>query len=232
MYDQECHAVKIKIQRLQEVSTEGVYEKYIEAQLQVRCNPVCCRSLKYRIYAMVFIQNFTVVYEAAQMHGQQIYENQRRISVLKKRSYLSVLMAVSLLLTLFSPINTAAASGKETGKESPMQSYVSAMQPGWNLGNTFDAFNPNDPTGGDETAWGSPRITKEFIKEIKKQGFKSIRIPITWDKRMGGTRLYNQSGLDEPGSASCRLVAQRGSVCHDQRSPRRLEVAQNDADES
>ena len=71
-----------------------------------------------------------------------------------------------------------------------MQSYVSAMQPGWNLGNTFDAFNPNDPTEGDETAWGSPRITKEFIKEIKKQGFKSIRIPITWDKRIGGAPDY------------------------------------------
>jgi aryl-phospho-beta-D-glucosidase BglC (GH1 family) len=96
-------------------------------------------------------------------------------------------MAVSLLLTLFSPLSPAAASEKET----PMQSYVSAMQPGWNLGNTFDAFNPNDPeTEGDETAWGNPRVTKEFIKEIKKQGFKSIRIPITWDKRMGGAPDY------------------------------------------
>ncbi|MDQ0877765.1 endoglucanase [Paenibacillus sp. V4I3] len=103
-----------------------------------------------------------------------------------KRSYLSVAMIVALLLALFSPVSSAAASPKET----KMQSYVSAMQPGWNLGNTFDAFNTTDPTKNDETAWGNPRVTKEFIKEIKKQGFKSIRIPITWNGRMGDAPDY------------------------------------------
>ncbi|MDQ0877766.1 endoglucanase [Paenibacillus sp. V4I3] len=103
-----------------------------------------------------------------------------------KRSYLSVAMIVALLLTLFSPISSAAASPKET----KMQSYVSAMQPGWNLGNTFDAFDTTDPTKNDETAWGNPRVTKEFIKEIRKQGFKSIRIPITWSGRMEGAPDY------------------------------------------
>lgn len=49
------------------------------------------------------------------------------------------------------------------------------MQPGWNLGNTFDA------TGG-ETSWGNPVTTKELIGAIAAQGFKSIRIPVTWDK--------------------------------------------------
>lgn len=103
-----------------------------------------------------------------------------------KRSYLSVAMIVALLLALFSPVSSAAASPKET----KMQSYVSAMQPGWNLGNTFDAFDTTDPTKNDETAWGNPRVTKEFIKEIRKQGFKSIRIPITWNGRMGGAPDY------------------------------------------
>ncbi|WP_307564218.1 cellulase family glycosylhydrolase [Paenibacillus sp. V4I7] len=95
-------------------------------------------------------------------------------------------MIIALLLALFSPVGSAAASPKET----KMQSYVSAMQPGWNLGNTFDAFNTTDPTKNDETAWGNPRVTKEFIKEIKKQGFKSIRIPITWNGRMGDAPDY------------------------------------------
>ena len=104
-----------------------------------------------------------------------------------KRSYLSVAMIVALLLALFSPVSSAAANPKE----SKMQSYVNAMQPGWNLGNTFDSFNTNDPTNnGDETAWGNPQVTKDFIKEIRKQGFKSIRIPITWSGRMGGAPDY------------------------------------------
>ncbi|QYR23045.1 cellulase family glycosylhydrolase [Paenibacillus sp. sptzw28] len=103
-----------------------------------------------------------------------------------KRSYLSVLVVVALLMSLFSSVGSAAASPKE----SKMQSYVSAMQPGWNLGNTFDSFDTNKPNNGDETSWGNPIVTKEFIKEIKKQGFKSIRIPITWDGRMGGAPDY------------------------------------------
>ncbi|MGM0879951.1 MAG: cellulase family glycosylhydrolase [Bacillota bacterium] len=103
-----------------------------------------------------------------------------------KRSYLSVFVVVALLVTLFSSVSSAAASPEET----KMQSYVSAMQPGWNLGNTFDSFNTNAPNNGDETSWGNPIVTKEFIKEIKKQGFKSIRIPITWSGRMGDAPDY------------------------------------------
>ena len=103
-----------------------------------------------------------------------------------KKSYLSVLLVVVLLMAMFPPVSSAAASPKE----SKMQSYVSAMQPGWNLGNTFDSFNTNEPNNGDETSWGNPLVTKEFIKEIRKQGFKSIRIPITWSGRMGGAPDY------------------------------------------
>ncbi|QYR22657.1 cellulase family glycosylhydrolase [Paenibacillus sp. sptzw28] len=103
-----------------------------------------------------------------------------------KRSYLSVFLVVALLMTMFPLVSSAADSQQET----KMQSYVSAMQPGWNLGNTFDSFNTNAPNNGDETSWGNPIVTKEFIKEIKKQGFKSIRIPITWSGRMGGAPDY------------------------------------------
>lgn len=103
-----------------------------------------------------------------------------------KKSYLSVFVVVALLMALCSSVGSAAASPQESN----MQSYVDAMQPGWNLGNTFDSFNTNVPNNGDETSWGNPLVTKEFIKEIRKQGFKSIRIPITWDERMGGAPDY------------------------------------------
>jgi aryl-phospho-beta-D-glucosidase BglC (GH1 family) len=103
-----------------------------------------------------------------------------------KKSYLSALLVIALLMAMFPSVGSAAASPKET----KMQSYVSAMQPGWNLGNTFDSFNTNAPNNGDETSWGNPLVTKEFIKEIRKQGFKSIRIPITWSGRMGGAPDY------------------------------------------
>lgn len=64
-----------------------------------------------------------------------------------------------------------------------MQEYVEAMQPGWNLGNSLDA-TPN------ETAWGNPPTTRELIHQVKAQGFKSIRIPVTWDQYVGSAPDY------------------------------------------
>ncbi|MER7459951.1 cellulase family glycosylhydrolase [Micromonospora sp. NPDC126480] len=57
---------------------------------------------------------------------------------------------------------------------------VAAMQPGWNLGNTLDS------TGADETSWGNPRVTEALLENVKAQGFKSIRIPVTWSAHLGG----------------------------------------------
>lgn len=66
------------------------------------------------------------------------------------------------------------AAGSPLSAQSAMQTYVEAMQPGWNLGNSLDA-TPN------ETAWGNPPATEALIQKIAAEGFKSIRIPVTWD---------------------------------------------------
>ncbi|MCY1143301.1 cellulase family glycosylhydrolase [Actinoplanes sp. Pm04-4] len=64
------------------------------------------------------------------------------------------------------------------------EATVAAMQPGWNLGNSLDA------TGADETSWGNPRITEALLDGVKAQGFKSIRIPVTWGQHQGGAPSY------------------------------------------
>ncbi len=61
---------------------------------------------------------------------------------------------------------------------------VAAMQPGWNLGNSLDS------TGSDETSWGNPRITQALINNVKAQGFRHIRIPVTWGHHQGGAPGY------------------------------------------
>ncbi|MFI5841837.1 cellulase family glycosylhydrolase [Catenuloplanes sp. NPDC051500] len=58
------------------------------------------------------------------------------------------------------------------------QATVAAMQPGWNLGNTLDAIP-------DETAWGNPRTTRALLRHVRAQGYKSIRIPVTWSNHHG-----------------------------------------------
>jgi aryl-phospho-beta-D-glucosidase BglC (GH1 family) len=60
---------------------------------------------------------------------------------------------------------------------------VAAMQPGWNVGNTLDAL-------GGETAWGNPMITEEMLQTVKAAGYKSIRLPVTWDEFTGPAPDY------------------------------------------
>jgi aryl-phospho-beta-D-glucosidase BglC (GH1 family) len=60
---------------------------------------------------------------------------------------------------------------------------VAAMQPGWNVGNTLDAL-------GGETGWGNPLITEELLQTVKDSGYKSLRLPVTWDENLGPAPDY------------------------------------------
>ena len=69
---------------------------------------------------------------------------------------------------------------KVTGKQ-----IVEEMGFGWNLGNTFDAWNSSQNQGLDsETCWGNPETTPELIDYLVKSGFKAIRIPVTWHNHL------------------------------------------------
>ncbi|NMO94601.1 cellulase family glycosylhydrolase [Paenibacillus lemnae] len=92
------------------------------------------------------------------------------------------LSALAVVLIVGALIVSSWLSAQPT-EELDIQAYVEDMQPGWNLGNTFDA------TGG-ETSWGNPATTRELIHHIAGQGFKSIRIPVTWDHRVGNAPDY------------------------------------------
>ncbi|WP_433828707.1 cellulase family glycosylhydrolase [Actinoplanes sp. CA-015351] len=78
-------------------------------------------------------------------------------------------------------VSSAGASAQAA--RTPAQA-VAAMQPGWNLGNTFDS------TGDDETSWGNPRVTPQLLDGIRAQGYKSIRIPVTWGQHQGPAPDY------------------------------------------
>jgi endoglucanase len=96
------------------------------------------------------------------------------------RRLLVALVGVALVAT----IPGQAASAHRPGRLLSAEATVAAMQPGWNLGNTFDAIGP------DETAWGNPRVTRELLDDLRDQGFRSIRIPVTWDHHLGPAPDY------------------------------------------
>jgi endoglucanase len=96
-----------------------------------------------------------------------------RISV----SILTVSALVAALLSGVTGVSPAQAA-------TPAQTVVEAMQPGWNLGNSFDSI------GSDETAWGNPVVTQSLLNNIKAQGFKSVRIPVSWGQHEGAAPNY------------------------------------------
>ena len=59
------------------------------------------------------------------------------------------------------------------------------MRIGWNLGNTLDAhINGQMATVSSDTCWGNPVTTPETMQAIAEQGFKTIRVPVTWSLHM------------------------------------------------
>ena len=72
------------------------------------------------------------------------------------------------------PDNTAVARMKEMGL-------------GWNMGNHFDAI---DNGVSSETAWGNPECTQATFTGVKRAGFTSVRIPVTWMGHIGDAPDY------------------------------------------
>lgn len=93
------------------------------------------------------------------------------------------------------PETTATKATTTTKKEEPAPAgtkgdsvaFSQNLMPGWNLGNQLEANSGGTPS---ETAWGNPTITEKLIKEVKAQGFKSIRIPVSYLSKIGAGPNY------------------------------------------
>ncbi len=65
--------------------------------------------------------------------------------------------------------------------------FVSRMGMGWNLSNTLDSHGLEDEAalpGQYETYWGNPATTREMIDAIRAEGFRTLRVPVTWYEHM------------------------------------------------
>jgi len=79
-------------------------------------------------------------------------------------------------------VTQAAAAGNISAKAADI---ARLMYPGWNLGNTLEA------TGNGlnaETSWQSTRTTQQIIDAVRDAGFRSVRIPCSWD-------IHSTSGI-------------------------------------
>ncbi|MYS88655.1 MULTISPECIES: cellulase family glycosylhydrolase [Streptomyces] len=101
----------------------------------------------------------------------------------------SLLLVLAVMLGLAGGTSTAATDDTAEPSRSAVRvparamDAVAAMQPSWNLGNTLDAI-PH------ETNWGNPKATRELFATIRGQGFRSVRIPVTWSDHQSATAPY------------------------------------------
>ncbi|MGN9865523.1 cellulase family glycosylhydrolase [Bacillus swezeyi] len=109
----------------------------------------------------------------------------------KKRFTLCIKSIILLFLimgTAFSAAvpNAFGTSGEmkanKQGLGSPAD-LLENMSPGWNLGNTLDAV----PTEG---SWNNPPVKEHTFDDIRDAGFRSVRIPVTWDSHIGSAPDY------------------------------------------
>lgn len=75
-------------------------------------------------------------------------------------------------------INQLAGNIPNIGMESDAMTLAAKIYAGWNIGNTLEAYNGDTPS---ETAWGNPRITESYVKQIKELGFNAVRLPCAWN---------------------------------------------------
>ena len=63
---------------------------------------------------------------------------------------------------------------------------IQDMKAGWNLGNTFDAFDCSWLQNGldYETGWCGVRTTEKLIDGLKAAGFRTLRIPVSWHNHL------------------------------------------------
>lgn len=65
--------------------------------------------------------------------------------------------------------------------------YAQTLGIGWNLGNSLDAHADGV---GNETCWGNGKATQATFDAVKRMGFCSVRIPVTWMGHIGAAPDY------------------------------------------
>ena len=83
-----------------------------------------------------------------------------------------------LLTVLCLCFTLLSMDGKCKNNSNPACRVAAQMYPGWNLANTMEATGQGLAA---ETSWQTTKTTKELIDFVKQQGFRSVRIPCSWD---------------------------------------------------
>ncbi|MFD3664054.1 cellulase family glycosylhydrolase [Streptomyces sp. NPDC058659] len=96
---------------------------------------------------------------------------------------LLVIVGLAGSTAIAAPVDTAQQARSTVRVPARAMDAVAAMQPSWNLGNTLDAVPHED-------SWGNGQTTKATFEKIAADGFRSVRIPVTWSDHQSTTAPY------------------------------------------
>ena len=113
------------------------------------------------------------------------------------KKIISVVIALTMIMTAASLCACASSPAQsEIGERTTME-IVEDMGVGINLGNTFDSTGDwFHDVPGQETAWGSPIITKKIIQGYADAGFGVMRLPVSWTVLMDKDGSINADFID------------------------------------
>ncbi len=97
------------------------------------------------------------------------------------KKLLSAVMAAVMAVSAVS--FTAAAEETIKLPDNEAVAFVDSLGAAWNLGNAFDAVNCTWLSNklDYESGWCGAKTTEKLIKAIAEKGFKTIRIPVSWN---------------------------------------------------
>ena len=99
---------------------------------------------------------------------------------LQKKNMLKFIFLMSLIL--ISNIELKKNTKLKTQLKT-VNTILSEMKSGWNLGNSLESEYS-------ETNWGNPKTTKEMISAVINKGYKTIRVPVRWDNNYSDKNNY------------------------------------------
>ncbi len=121
------------------------------------------------------------------------------MKLIKKLWSAATAAAVGISMAAACAAGTAVNSTTVSAADMTAVELVDAMGLGWNLGNAMDSTNTwtsNLEPSDIETAWGNVETTEAMIQEIKKAGFNTVRIPVTWWDMTGTSGIANISDFN------------------------------------
>ena len=115
--------------------------------------------------------------------------------------FMKKLLSTVTAAAIGASMTTALSAGIPVANAAGMTAVeqVEDMGLGWNLGNALDCTNTwtsNLSPTDIETAWGNVVTTESMIKEVKKAGFNTVRIPVTWWDMTGASGTANMASFD------------------------------------